>query len=658
MLKSSRISHFLIEFITNRTQTEVIFGAYRKTSDGKIRENSKCNFILLKRHRIYKDMERTCVMENDKSEFENSKQENAQNNESVTTESEKVNSENVNTENVNTENVNIENVNTENVNIENVNIENGNTENAQNTDNAETTANAEANESTSASRPMTDEEIRAAAEKIGSSPYAAYTDENRRSSSYSQSAEGPENSENSGNFGNNNQKASSGSPYYDYYTTYHAKEFEKKKKNRKVFKKIARFVGLAACFGLIAGTFFGVNTLMENTLGKKLYSDAGVTEIDSAADNTVTTLGANKIQIAQTVTQSGTSETAVTNSVSSSETTSDKVVQVVKDNMSCSVSVSMEYVTSSYNMWTGRTQSYTSTGGGSGFIVGIGDSEIFIATNNHVVENATKITITFCDDTEVEATVRATDSDNDLAIISVPIDELTSDTLNQITVAKLGNSDTAEVGEMVVAIGNALGYGQSVTVGYLSAKDRTVEYEGLTLTLLQTDAAINEGNSGGPLFNLDGEVIGINCAKYSSETVEGMCFAIPISIATPILDELMSREIVSEEEQGYLGINIKTLSSDVASLYGMPEGVYVYSVVDGGSAAEAGIYSGDIITAVNGKEVSTSEELKSLVNSYKYGTTISVTLQRSTGGKWTEMTIDVTLMQKPEETTAQSRSKK
>ena len=355
----------------------------------------------------------------------------------------------------------------------------------------------------------------------------------------------------------------------------------------------------------------------------------------TAVSSTGTGNGVTSLVIAGTdVTEEGRSDDSV-------------VVNVVKENMSSAVAISATYVTTS--RYFGQVYSYESEGGGSGFIVGTNDTELLVATNNHVVENTSALQVVFCDDTKVAATVRATDPDNDLAIVSVPLSEIPKSTMDSITIATLGNSDNSEIGEMVIAIGNALGYGQSVTVGYLSAKDRSVTVDNKTLSLLQTDAAINEGNSGGPLFNTSGEVIGINCAKYSDTSVEGMCFAIPISAAIPILQDLMTQEIVTEEDQGYLGVSIKTITDEVASFYGWPTGVYVYSVSEGSAAEKAGIFTGDIIVAVNGRKTLTSEALKNAVNSYKYGTTVSVSILRySEQGKYEEMTVDVTLMKKPE----------
>ncbi len=470
------------------------------------------------------------------------------------------------------------------------------------------------NDENSSVRGMSDEEIRAAAENIGAVPYVSYNREEEVKE------------DNNSNYTN-----------YDYSNSYDPREsIPVKKKKKHFFKKAAKFLGLAACFGLVAGAVFnGVSFGMNKLLYKNEETNILKTEVVSETENALNRLGANSIMV------------AATSTTKENMKSGNAVVDVVKNNMSCTVCVGISQTITQRDMWTGRTSSYEVEGGGSGFIVGMSDSEIFVATNNHVVENADKITITFSDDESVPATTRATDPDNDLAIVSVPKDELSSATLNEIKVATLGSSDDTEVGEMVVAIGNALGYGTSVTVGYLSAKDRTVTYENREMKLLQTDAAINEGNSGGPLFNIDGEVIGINCAKYSDESVEGMCFAIPISAAIPILDDLINREIVAEEDQGYLGITIADVTDNLASMLGIPKGVRVQSVVENGSAAKAGIYSGDVITAVNGVTVTSSDQLKSKVNSFKYGKTIQITLQRLVEGTWQEKTLDVELMKRP-----------
>lgn len=290
---------------------------------------------------------------------------------------------------------------------------------------------------------------------------------------------------------------------------------------------------------------------------------------------------------------------------------------------------------------------YETSGAGSGIILKQTDTELLIATNNHVVANALSINVTFCNDVKATAVTKGTDSLADLAVISIDISELSADTLAAIKVATLGDSDAVKVGQMVVAIGNAMGYGQSTTVGYVSAKDREVDVDGKTMTLLQTDAAINPGNSGGALLNLDGAVIGINSVKYASDEVEGMGFAIPISRAEAILDELANREILKEEEKGYLGVYLQDVTSQIAAYYNMPIGVYVAELTEGGAAEKAGLQAGDIITAVNGQSVSTSTDLKNAVTSHRAGTTVTLTFERLKRGAYEEMTIDVVLGSNP-----------
>jgi len=295
------------------------------------------------------------------------------------------------------------------------------------------------------------------------------------------------------------------------------------------------------------------------------------------------------------------------------------------------------------NPRTGKLEEYAS---GSGFIVGKNDIELLIATNNHVIDSATKIEITFIDDSVLEATIKGTDSIADLAILAVPLDTISADTLSSIRVATLGDSEAVRLGEMAIAIGNALGYGQSVTVGYISAKDRTVTVDGNEMILLQTDAAINGGNSGGPLFNTKGEVIGINSVKYADTSVEGMCFAIPISRAIPILNELMNRETLAEEDKGFLGVSTRTVTNDIATLYGWPIGAYIVSILENSPAEAAGLYIGDIVTSVNGVKIVTADQLVAAVASYRHGSTIELVVQRNINGKYEEVTISAILGKK------------
>ena len=292
---------------------------------------------------------------------------------------------------------------------------------------------------------------------------------------------------------------------------------------------------------------------------------------------------------------------------------------------------------------------YPSEGAGSGFIVKQDDKELLIVTNNHVVSGAESITVKFIDDTTAKATVKGTDSTADLAVITVKLSDLKEETKGKIKIATLGHSDDVKVGQMAIAIGNALGYGQSVTVGYISAKDREVEVGDENgsgsnkMVLLQTDAAINPGNSGGALLDVNGNVIGINSVKYADTKVEGIGYAIPMSDAIPIINELMKREVLSDSEKGYLGITGKTISDSVSEAYGIPVGVYVSEVSDSGAAKAAGIKKGDVITKINDAKVSTIEQVQNKVNNTKAGTEITVTVSRSQDGEYKEQDLKVTL---------------
>lgn len=298
-------------------------------------------------------------------------------------------------------------------------------------------------------------------------------------------------------------------------------------------------------------------------------------------------------------------------------------------------------------------QGYEEQGAGSGIIIEQTDTELLIVTNNHVVEGADSLTVQFVDGESVDASIKGTDTDTDIAIVAIPLENIKSETLAQIKKATLGNSDEVTVGEGVIAIGNALGYGQSVTTGVISAKDREVTFDNEnTMSLLQTDAAINGGNSGGALINSKGEVIGINVAKYSSSgtsyssSVEGMGFAIPISSVTDKIDELENRETrakVSDEERGYLGIQGYKVTSDAAEQYSMPYGVFVYSVSEGSGAEKAGIVSSDVIVKFEGQTITTMEELQDALQYYKAGEEVTVTIAYRDGRDYTEKDVKVKL---------------
>lgn len=297
--------------------------------------------------------------------------------------------------------------------------------------------------------------------------------------------------------------------------------------------------------------------------------------------------------------------------------------------------------------WFGGVETYEIPGSGSGIIVGQNDDELLIVTNNHVVEGASELTVTFIDEENVKAAVKGTDSATDLAVIAVSLSDIPAETLDQIKVATLGDSDALQVGQGVVAIGNALGYGQSVTVGYVSAKDRTVKSEdGTSRDLLQTDAAINPGNSGGALLNMNGEVIGINAAKYSDTDVEGMGYAIPVSQVADIINELMNKRTrveVDEAKQGYLGIQGLNIDDMASAMYDMPRGIYVYKIVEGGAASKSDLMEKDIITKFDGQSVRSMEELKEMLTYYEGGDVVDLTVETVENGEYVERTVTVTL---------------
>ena len=328
------------------------------------------------------------------------------------------------------------------------------------------------------------------------------------------------------------------------------------------------------------------------------------------------------------------------------------VSQVVEEAMPAVVAVASTavYQTPDFGFgwfFGGGSQSYEVPSSGSGIIIGENDTELLIVTNNHVVQDTVSLKITFVDDTAVDAAVKGTDPDTDLAVISVPMDQIPQETKEKIAVARLGDSDGLKVGQGVIAIGNALGYGQSVTVGYVSALNREIKTsDGNTRVLLQTDAAINPGNSGGALLNMKGEVIGINAAKYSSTEVEGIGYAIPVSSVQDILDELMNRKTrseVAEEKQGYLGIQGTTVDEDAAAAFGMPKGVYVYKILKDGAAADSQLREKDIITKLDGMTLKSMQELQKLLKGYEAGETIELLVQRQEDGQYKEIQIPVTL---------------
>ena len=332
--------------------------------------------------------------------------------------------------------------------------------------------------------------------------------------------------------------------------------------------------------------------------------------------------------------------------IADTETPETELTRVVDKVMPSIVSVYNDFTEEVQNFY-GQTFTRQGESTGSGSIIGKTDTELLIVTNNHVVEGADNLRVLFIDQETCDAEIKGTDPSNDLAVIAVSLDKIKNTTLGQIKVATLGNSDNLKIGEDVIAIGNALGYGQSVTTGIVSANNREISDDTITGTFIQTDAAINPGNSGGALVNINGNVIGINSSKIGGDVVEGMGFAIPITRAIPIIGELMNRETltkVDEAEQGTIGISGATVTADVSKAYNMPAGVYVAQILENGGAANSDLQEGDIITAINGQSISTMEELQKMLQYYKAGTEVTLTVQRQNGkGAYEEAQIKVTL---------------
>ena len=396
-------------------------------------------------------------------------------------------------------------------------------------------------------------------------------------------------------------------------------ETPKPKKNRKVPKPV-KLVCAGVAFGLVASVTFQTG----NYVGTKVF---GTTTTNGKTAKTAQTVDGAKL------------------TTSSSSTGTSDVATIAKNAMPSIVSITNMSVQEVQSFF-GGTQQQESTSVGSGIIIGQTDSELLILTNNHVVEGNEKLTVSFVDNESVEANVKGTDSTKDLAVVAVKISDVKDSTMDEIAVATMGDSSKLEVGEQVVAIGNAHGYGQSVTSGFVSATERTLDgYEGGTL--IQTDAAINPGNSGGALLNSNGEVIGINTAKVATDSVEGMGYAIPISDASDTIQNLMNQETktkVSEAEQGYLGIQGVDVSDESAKMYNMPTGVYISDVVKNGGAQQAGLTKGSVITGLEGTTISDMNSLKEQLQYYRVGDKVKVTVQvPGNNGEYTEKTVEVTL---------------
>ena len=468
------------------------------------------------------------------------------------------------------------------------------------------------------------------------------------------------------------------------YNAYQFTAPESKKPNRSGKKlngqgrKFGTVVATAVVFGLVASAVFQGT----NYVGSKL-NPQGKKSV--------------QVQSTQTISQNKSSDSEESASANAEGTSS--VSQVAKNAMPSIVSivgVSVQEIPQIYQYF-GYGQQQETQSSGSGIIVGQNDTELLIATNNHVVSGTNSLTVCFTnqdgsavtgngdvektsaegesgstnqegqdsslDDVQsgaVSAQIKGTDADNDLAVISVKLEDIPEDVLSEIKVATIGDSDSLQMGEQVVAIGNALGYGQSVTSGYVSALNRQVSSDDTDGTFIQTDAAINPGNSGGALLNMKGELIGINSAKIASDEVEGMGFAIPISKAEPILDEMMNQEtrykVEDEDKAAYIGITCENVTSDVNQMYGIPQGVYVDTVVEGGPAEEAGIKKGDVITKIDGTAIDAYKDLVDRLEYYEAGETVELEVYRAQDGEYNAQKISVTLGAKKDAPSTNSSS--
>ena len=443
----------------------------------------------------------------------------------------------------------------------------------------------------------------------------AWYDSQRMNQGYQNQAGNPMNNMGTGKPSDNNMKQK--------------KAKDKKPKNRKrgFGKKTACVVAAAVVFGLVAGVVFqGVRYGSDKLLGK----DSQITTEESAEGSTEN----NAPQLKQ----------------ASSDTTSTvyDVATVAQKVMPSIVSITGTYVTT-YDYWFNSYQQ-ESTGAGSGIIIGKDDQYLYLATNYHVVQNAKSLSVTFVDGKSADATVKGYVENNDIAVVTVKLSDISDDTLNEIKEIQVGSSDDLAVGDPCVAIGNALGYGQSVTVGYISALNREISASDETVKVLQTDAAINPGNSGGALVNMQGELIGINTAKYSDTSVEGMGYALPISDVQDIINDLIAGKNVSNDGttsgQAYLGISAQTITSQYAQLLNMPEGVYISSVEQGSAAEECGLQSGDIICSLDGEDIADMETFHDKIVACNPGDKVTIVYYRNNNGNYEKQTATATLKEK------------
>lgn len=452
---------------------------------------------------------------------------------------------------------------------------------------------------------------------------------------------------------------STGNGSYNYNSFENSFEEVKPSRKNKKSGKFLRTLGIAAVFGVCAGVgIWGINTVYGKDVRESARasvngsSQKAVLNIDNEDDKDEKILNLAKkteekteAEDAAAEEETGEASTGIKLDENIGHVTD--VTKVVADVMPSMVSVFNNYTVTGRDFF-GQTYSQEGQGAGSGIIISKTDDELLIATNNHVVEGSDSLQVQFINEKTADALIKGTDSGNDLAVIAVDLDDIDEDTMKEIEVATLGNSDKLLLGEPVVAIGNALGYGQSVTTGVVSALNREISMEGgSAATFIQTDAAINPGNSGGALVDLNGKVVGINSNKIGGSTVEGMGYAIPISRAVPIIEDLMNqktKELVAEENRGYLGISGVSVTSQVASAYGMPQGAYVVRIFEDGGAADSDLQKGDIITSINKSSVDSMEALQKQLKYYEAGEEVVLSVKRADGqGEYEDVEVTITL---------------
>ena len=430
-----------------------------------------------------------------------------------------------------------------------------------------------------------------------------------------------------------------------------------KKKKGGILKKAALITAGALLFGTVSGaTMVGVNVAASRFMGNSAAASAEAEKKEEISKAQTESQGSGQDNGQGSAQGNGGYQQGQRNNGKAVADVSDIVEQAMPTVVA--ITSTAVYQSNNYGygwFFRGGPQTYEVPSSGSGIIVGENDKELLIVTNNHVVEDSTSLKVAFIDSEVVDAAIKGTDAETDLAVIAVPLEQIKDDTKSKIKVARLGNSDELKVGQGVVAIGNALGYGQSVTVGYVSALNREVRVSNTsTRELLQTDAAINPGNSGGALLNMKGEVIGINAAKYSSTEVEGIGYAIPISKAEDIMNQLMNRKTMNpmeEAKRGYLGIQGTSVDEESAAAFGMPRGVYVYKILEEGAAAQSDLREKDIITRVDGQSVRNMTDLQELLACYEMGEQIDLTVQSQKDGEYQERTVTITLKDMPQENT-------